>query len=267
VTPAADLATLFDPAVAPVRRHPFPHAVIDDFLRPEVFEELKATFPEVPAGRAPKSWARSLYWGDEAYERHLDAHLTWRALFNAVHSQAFVEHIRRQFAEAFESPSFLPDPDKLRFVSYCEDRQEKETGGSQPAEHAPEDIWARLDIYHGWPGYTRAAHLDHRRRLLSMLLYFDSAEEIGMVGGRLTLHRPETDLAVAAKLGAYRCPPAWLALRDRWSKPVVVEPMRNRAAMFPCTPRSWHSVPVIEKLDRPRAFVHIVLSSSYEVWR
>lgn len=265
--PTSGLEQLFSVSLSPVSTAPFAHAVTDGFFQADVFEELKRTFPQVEARNASKQWARGLYWGDAGYERHLDEHPLWRSLFDAVHSQAFVDHIGRQFAETWASPNCLVDFSKARFVSYREDRKEKESGSLNRPEHGVNDIWSRLDIYHGWPGYTRAAHLDHRRRLLSMLVYFDSPEDIGMIGGELALHAPGFDLGLMSRLGAYRCPPSWLALRSRWSEPVVIPPKRNRAAAFPCTPSSWHSVPTIKALREPRAFLHIVLSSSREVWR
>jgi hypothetical protein len=261
------LDKLFQVSLTPVRDAPFTHAVTDNFFRPDVFDELKRTFPKVEARNASKQWARGLYWGDPEYDRHLDAHPVWRSLFEAIHSQAFVDHIGRQFADTWQRQNCLVDFDQARFIPYCEDRKEKESGGLRRPEHGVNDIWSRLDIYHGWPGYTRAAHLDHRRRLLSMLVYFDSPEEIGMVGGELVLHSAGLDLGLMARLGAYRCPSSWLSVRGTWSDPVVIEPKKNRAAAFPCTPQSWHSVPTIQSLRQPRAFLHIVLSSSHEVWR
>ncbi len=264
---AGALGKLFRLDSPPLRDRPFAHAVIDDFFRPDVFAELKRTYPKIEARSASKHWARGLYWGDPAYDRLLAEQPIWRSLFDAVHSQSFVDYIGRLFEDAWSAPDCLIDFHQARFISFQENRQDKEAGRLDHPEQGAHDIWSRLDIYHGWPGYRRAAHLDHRRRLLSMLVYFDSPEEIGMVGGELELHDPSFDLNLMGRLGAYRCPSAWLAVRGAWSQPLVIKPQKNRAAMFPCTPRSWHSVPAIKALREPRSFLHIVLSSSREAWR
>ena len=109
---ALALESLFDTTLAPVRQHPFPHAVIDDFFRPEVFQELKATFPQVETKALSKSSARGLYWGDPDYERHLVAHPLWRSVFEAVHSQAFIDHIARQFVSSWSIPPRPPASSK-----------------------------------------------------------------------------------------------------------------------------------------------------------
>jgi len=104
VTGAAALEALFDTTPQPVRKRPFPHVVRDDFFRPEVFRELKASFPQIEQLPASRTSARSLFWGDPAYERHLDAHPIWRRLFDAVQSQAFLDHIVRQFGQVLVAP-------------------------------------------------------------------------------------------------------------------------------------------------------------------
>lgn len=264
---AQSLDTLFDMKKRTIREDPFPHVVVDDFFRPEVFAELKQTYPQIASGSRRKGWAGAIYWGDELYAQHLQEHPIWQTLFDSVHSQAFIDYIHDQFADIWKRDGCTIDFSKARFVSYCEDRSKKELMISAPDEHEPCDLWCRLDILQATEGYQRPMHLDHRRRLITMLVYFDSQEELEMEGGEIMLHRSKPDLDLLAKLGFYHVPRPLLSVRRLWSKAVAPELRPNRMVMFPCTRKSWHSVPVIRSLAQPRSFLHIIVSSSHDVWR
>jgi len=124
---------------------------------------------------------------------------------------------------------------------------DKELRHIREPRHAPDELWVRLDIHQGHVGYSRAVHVDHRRRVLSMLVYFCDRDENRMEGGELVLH----------------------AERRRWfrGRHRVVVPRHNRMAAFACTARSRHSVPEIRKAAAPRNFVQIAISSSVDCWR
>src|SRR5262249_16719721 len=113
----------------------------------------------------------------------------------------------------------------------------------------PEELWVRLDIHQALPGYHRVRHVDHRRRVISMLIYLCDADECGMVGGDLVLH----------------------GNRKRWwqvgrSNDQIVRPRHNLMAAFPCYAESIHSVPEIVRQTKPRNYVQIHVSSSYDAW-
>jgi hypothetical protein len=79
-----------------------------------------------------------------------------------------------------------------------------------------------------------------------MLIYFCDHAENGMSGGELIMH-----------------PVLW----KRWLQPAVkIEPRENLMLAFPCTDRSYHSVPPITAMERPRNYMQVQISSSVDIW-
>jgi 2OG-Fe(II) oxygenase superfamily len=226
--------------VLPVVEKPFPHVVADHYLEPDLYNELVAAFPDCPSNSGPTGY--SYFWGDPEYDELLARSGAWRALFERVHSQQFVDYALAQFRAVF-TEQCLFDLSHARYVPYRESRFDKERGKLARVEHAPDELWVRLDILQGRMGYDRAPHLDHRRRAATMLIYFCDSEENGMVGGDLVLH---------GRTGAEKR---------------IVRPRHNRMAMFPCHNGSLHSVPAVTAQRRPRNFVQITVSSSVDLWQ
>lgn len=224
----------------PVAEKPFPHVVADDYLEPDLYNELVASFPDCPPNSGPTGY--SYFWGDPQYDELLARSGAWRALFERVHSQQFIDYALTQFRAVF-AKECLFDLSGARYVPYRESRSDKERGRLARVEHAPDQLWVRLDILQGRMGYDRAPHLDHRRRAATMLIYFCDSEENGMVGGDLVLHG-----------------------RTK-AEPRIVRPRHNRMAMFPCHNESLHSVPAVTAQRRPRNFVQITVSSSVDLWQ
>src|SRR5690606_25585631 len=100
----------------------------------------------------------------------------------------------------------------------------------------------------------------HRRRLISMLVYFQDKDEVGMEGGELILHPPSLDLRLLEKLRLYHAPKPFSKLRDRIARTVEVRPKHNRMAVFPCGKHSWHSVPAVRSETAPRQHIQITIS-------
>ncbi|HEX7956533.1 MAG TPA: hypothetical protein VF508_06305, partial [Pyrinomonadaceae bacterium] len=174
---AATAAGICDLAALDLRAEPFTHVLREGFVEPGHYRRLRETFPDCPPGTSPTGF--SLYWGDEGYERLLGEQPAWRALFETVHSQSFVEWGVRQFADALRRDGCALDLGNVRYVPYREDRIDKERPKLRKVEHAPEELWVRMDIHQGRVGYYRPVHLDHARRLISMLVYFcDHAENM-----------------------------------------------------------------------------------------
>jgi hypothetical protein len=48
--------------------------------------------------------------------------------------------------------------------------------------------------------------------------------------------------------------------------PNPTTPAPNRAVLFPCSERSWHSVDAVTDCRRPRRFLQIALSSCHDIW-
>lgn len=225
--------------IHPVMNDPFPHVLVDDFLGPETYRDLAASFPECGPNSGPTGY--TLFWGDEEYDALIETNAAWRGLFEHFHSQAFIDLALAQFSETFAQECTI-DLSNARYVPYQESRAEKERGSLGRNAHAPDDLWVRVDIMQGRAGYTRAVHLDHRRRAISALIYMSDADECAMTGGELVLNRADGSCAVA------------------------IAPKHNRMVMFPCTATSLHSVPTITGQNAPRNFVQVTVSSSADLW-
>ena len=220
----------------PVRAEPFPHVVKDDWLEPEFYCALESSFPICPPGSGPAG--HNLFWGDEGYRRLLDDSPEWRALFDRFHSQQFVDWALAQFEPVFREETAL-DLEGARYVPWCENREQKQQPALRPpAGASPLDLWVRMDLLQGRVGYGREAHLDHRRRAVSLLIYFCGGER---EGGDLVLHG-----------------------RDGGAR--LIEPRRNRMVVFPCHSESLHSVTPIEHQSGPRNFVQVTLSGWQDLW-
>ncbi len=250
--PAESAATTTKPPVCDliqlqVNAAPFPHVLHERFIQPEFYAELRGSFPECPPGTSPTGF--SLYWGDEDYRALLERHAAWRNLFHTLHSQQFIDWCRAQFAGVWQREGCLLDLSNARYVPYREDRIDKERAQLRKVEHAPDELWVRMDIHQGRVGYDRRIHLDHARRLLSMLIYMCDHTESRMSGGELLLHDPAAQQQQQAQLA-----------------PTRITPRHNLMVAFPCGLRSLHSVPKITRAAAPRNYVQVHISSSVDIW-
>ncbi|MBV9494158.1 MAG: 2OG-Fe(II) oxygenase [Acidobacteria bacterium] len=229
-----------DLRVLPVNEEPLAHVVQEQFVAPALFGELRRAFPDCPPSSGPTGF--SLYQQDAAYQELLASSPAWRTLYETFHSQRFIDWGIAQFAGLWER-----DFSRARYVPYHEDRIDKERTTLRKVEHAPDELWVRMDIHQARVGYTRGVHVDHARRLVSLLFYFVDQDEAGMEGGELVLHGPR-----------------W----KRWlRRPTVVTPRENLMLAFPCSNRSWHSVPRITAMQKPRNYIQVHISSSVDVWK
>jgi hypothetical protein len=221
--------------------YPFTHVQHNSFIEPEHYAQLCRSFPTCPPKVGPTGY--SLYWGDDKYEHLLRSQPTWRTLFDTFHSQRFVDWCRQQFLEVWKQEGCRIDLAATRYVPFREDRIDKERPALRKVEYEPHEVWVRMDIHQGQVGYDRPVHLDHARRLVSMLIYFCDQDENQMEGGELFLYSTKHD-----------------------RNPVKVTPAHNRMIAFPCTSRSFHSVSAITSQNKPRNYVQVHLSSSVDVW-
>ena len=241
----AQAAGICDLTDLKVNAEPFPHVVHGQFIAPQYYSQLCRSFPTCPPSTGPTGF--SLYWGDKEYQRLLDEHPAWRALFDTFHSQQFIDWARKQFAEVWQREGCQIDLSEARYVPYREDRIDKERAALRRIEHAPQELWVRMDIHQGRVGYSRRVHLDHARRLVSMLIYMCDHTENRMVGGELFLHtarQPQPD----------HLPPR------------RITPQHNLMVAFPCIQRSYHSVSEISSTAVPRNYIQVHISSSVDVW-
>ena len=224
-----------------VAPRPFPHVVKDGYLEPDLYRALAGSFPECPPSSGPTGY--SYFWGDPEYDQLLAGSEAWRTLFHRFHSDAFIRFVLAQFRDVF-ARELTVDLSKARYVPYLETRADKERPKIAHVEHAPDELFVRMDVAQAHKGYDRGAHLDHRRRAATLLIYFCDADENQMVGGDLLLHERSDGAPVE-----------------------VVRPRHNRMAMFPCHNGSWHSVAPIVSQVRPRNFIQVTVSSSVDLWQ
>jgi hypothetical protein len=220
---------------------PFPHVVHSNFITSTAYDEIRRSFPRCPPSSGPTGF--SLYWGDEEYMRLLAEEPAWRMLFDAFHSQRFIDWARDQFAGIWEQRDCGIDLAEARYVPYHEDRIDKERATLRRVEYSPQELWIRMDIHQAQVGYDRPVHVDHARRLISMLIYFCDRDENEMTGGELLLHP-----------GPHKEPD------------VRIAPRHNLMIAFPCIARSYHSVPEIKQTRVPRNYVQVHISSSVDLW-
>jgi hypothetical protein len=230
---------LQDFATLPVDDLPFPHLVVDNLFEPDIFAELERSYPICPPASGPTG--RTIHRGDAEFDRLIAAQPSWRAFFEACHSQAFVDALAGLFAAEIDKKGTIAR-DSLRFADHVETRKEKEQGRIAKPALPPEAMFVRFDIMQGMDAYSRRAHLDHRRRLATMLIYFDAPGADTFEGGNLVLHDTR---GVAARR---------------------IAPSANRAVLFPCSERSWHSVDAVTNCRRPRRFVQIAVSGAHDIW-
>lgn len=223
---------------------PFPHIQNNHFLAEPSYSALRDSFPVCPTSTGPTGF--SLYWEDDEYQQLLKERQEWRALSDTFHSQFFIDWAVEQFAPLWQREGCFIDVSRARFVDYHEDRIDKERATLRRVEHAPDELFVRMDIHQGAVGYARKIHRDHARRLISMLVYFCDHSSIAMAGGELVLH------------------PSPLM---RWRRPsATVVPRQNLMVAFPCMNSSFHSVPRITHTVMPRNYIQVHISSSVDIW-
>jgi hypothetical protein len=266
VIPVSHSQLPFRQDALPIDWQPYPHILADDFLLPDVFEKLRASFPGLHGRDPERPTEYTLFWGDDEFDALVERCAEWGMLVRALDSQAFVDYSARQLAPVVERFPCKLDLEKLHWISYQEPRDAKERDDLEPPNLAPNEVYCRIDLHRAFTGYKRRLHLDHLRRFSTMLIYFDDAEEIGMRGGELVLHSRYPELPLLHKLGMKQAPFSLGPLREAWAKTFRVDPRRNRMVLFPCTHVAWHSVPEIRETRLPRTFLQIRVSAATPIW-
>ena len=218
---------------------PFPHCVIDGVLPAETYARLEASYPACPPASGPTG--HTIHRGDPGFDAVMAANPDWQALFDECNSPDFIARMADLFADEIDQ-SCTAARESLRHADAIEDRREKEMTAIPAKGLAPEDLFVRFDFMQGKDAYARKPHLDHRRRLATMLIYFEEPGPESYLGGDLVLH-------------------------DEDGTPVArVTPRPNRAVLFPCSERSWHSVEAVTGCKRPRNMIQVSVSSRHAIW-
>ncbi|WP_448578375.1 2OG-Fe(II) oxygenase [Thermaurantiacus sp.] len=262
-----------------VRHDPFPHVVSPALLPEDLFQALKADWPEgtdfeVTAAesgsvgsRAGKGTGFDIYRGDKAYDALMARSKAWATFDGWINSPAFVE----KYLELFG-----PDSDEIGLTAeivpsrydrdYIEPREvmTEATLGTRLGSvarrltrglrsHGPVDLFTRLDITRSLGGYAKAPHCDRENRLCSLILYVSDAEETGLEGGELLVYKAKQPV------------PAPDAPRHPRPEDVEVvaklKPRANQGVFFPCCNTSYHGVTAITSQGVARDFLYINISA------
>lgn len=226
------------PSAAQLHPDPFPHVVADHFFPQSIFDELSREFPECPPGSGPTGF--TVHRGDDAFEHLMSRSFAWRQLHESINNQAFIDAIVKLFAEPI-GVSCLVAASDLRFSDHVEGRREKEQATILSPKLRPEELFVRFDLMEGRDTYSRQRHLDHRRRLTTLLVYFNDPGDATFKGGHLVLHGSGVSS-------------------------VRIAPAANRAVLFACNENSWHSVEPVHSVGSPRRFIQISVSSCHDLW-
>lgn len=229
----------FDPARAELRDLPFPHAVVDWAFTPDTLADLSATYPLCPPGSGPTG--HTIHRGDALFDQVMAENAGWRALYERCNTPRFMDELATLFADEIDRACLVPRR-AMRFVDHIETRREKETNRIPDPALPPECLFLRFDFMQGMESYAREPHLDHRRRLATLLIYFEGSGEDTFEGGELVLHAPDG------------------------TAQAVVPPAANQAVLFACSERSWHSVNAVTRCLRPRRFLQISVTSCHDIW-
>ena len=261
---------------------PFPHVFKEPFVRPDLFARLKAEFPKDDyfdrntslGGRA----GRDLYPGDELYAELLRVSSAWREFAGFVDSQDFIDLTLDLFGAYLEKNGCMADADKIHYNQWVEGREllaakatkiqrasgklKSALGMNRPKDDGldPNEVFVRMDIAQGEPGYEKVVHCDRPNRLTSMLIYFCNKQDIGMEGGDFRVHKHKTE----KHIDQYERHPK----PDATEIVAKFEPRENFGGMFIGCNNSYHSATAVTKSDRYRDFVYSsVASRSMSLWR
>ena len=225
--------------ISPVIEKPFPHVIKSEFIEPDLYQILKNSFPQLPKNGGRTGY--SLYQHHSEYERFINSHEEWQTLYNSLMRLEFIEYITLQFRDYFEKNGCRINPERARYIDFIE-TPEMVTNKDIDSNLAPEDLFVRVDIQQGKPGYSKKVHCDFMRRFATCLIYFCDSDEIEIKGGELGIHTSDHNL---------------------YTK---IQPRDNLAIIFPRWPNSFHSALPIISTKKPRNFLYIAISSTVSLW-
>lgn len=268
--PLADDNPYIAVTAADIVENPFPHALKQGLLKPDFYERLKKEFPpdSLFDGRGKKVGARTgrdLYQGDRGFDEFLDRAPAWREFHEYVSSPAFLAYTLELFGPHLERFGCRIDPEKARLVDYVENRfnvfwRKRRANWFGMGKHKdPNNMFVRFDIEQSAQGYAKPVHCDNPSRLVSFLVYFSDADEIGMDGGDLRIH----EHLEKKRPGDYERHP-----KEQDTRVVqTLRPRENLGLFFLCCNNSYHSVTAVNSIKDYRRFIYLNLSSTAEsIW-
>lgn len=259
---------------------PFPHVIKQNIIDPELYKELARDFPETIL-KNEKSMIASrtgsgndIYRGDDQYKYLTEQFNSWWQLDAYINSNKFMNLVIDLFGN-FIDESYSPlNSQSMEYTDYVEPREAMSPPQTNLLEKIRfslglkpkfEDsvvcnsIFSRLDIHSAMSGYGIPVHCDRANRVISLIIYFCDADETGMVGGNLGIHKHKK----AKKLWQYERHPN----KDDTELIQTVSPQENLGVFFLCSNHSYHSATTIESIVKPRRFLYINISSkAKQVW-
>ena len=257
---------------------PFPYIVKESFIDPDLYQRLKKEYPSDKLfDRSSSTGARAgrdLYRGDADYDAFISASPAWRELYDYMNSSKFVNLILNLFGNQLSRFQCYTDPDFARFIDHVEPREELITSSRIKmkmreimmkivADKQANDLAVRMDLGQAGVGYYKNIHCDRPNRLISMIVYFCDADELGAVGGDLMIHEL-TNKESKKSYSEYPRHP-----KEEHTRIIAtVRPRENLGVIFPCTNNSYHSVSRIEAQQGYRNFIYCsVYGMGRTVWK
>lgn len=257
---------------------PFPYIVKESFIDPDLYQRLKREYPgdEIfdQSSSIGARAGRDLYWGDADYDSFISASPAWREFHDYMNSSKFVDLILNLFGDQLIRFQCYTDPNVAKFVNHVEPREELKSLSRigrkvreimiklSAGKHANE-LAVRMDLGQAGIGYYKSIHCDRPNRLITMIVYFCDADELGAVGGDLMIHELINKESKKSYSEYQRHPK-----EEHTQVIATIRPKENLGIIFPCTNNSYHSVSRIETQKGYRNFIYCsVYGIGKSVWK
>lgn len=255
---------------------PFPHVVKQGILPDDLFQALRADFPNAGVFKDQKdahgnAGSRTgsgfdVYRGDDAFTSLVGRSPAWREFADYINSQRFAETFLSVFADHLDDiglrvrireskvdPSYVEPRDVLTETATTGDKLASLAYGviDPFRKPKPAKLFTRLDIHKSMGGYAKPPHCDRPNRLCSLIVYFTDAEAVGMEGGDLLIFKHNEKKPVRE----YERHPR----PENVTQVAQLRPKANLGVFFPCQNNSYHGVtPVLSKgIERDFLYINI----------
>ncbi len=231
---------------------PFPYTVVHDVFSQSIYQAALSDFP-VLNKRTDGRTGKDLFMDDEGYTDVIQSS-AWRPVYDLLTSESFVQQTLLAFGPAMAQHGCKVDAKDCYLTPFTETRQDlhKEQLDSSMEKEA---MFVRMDFQAAGPGYNKGAHCDHRRRLVSALIYFCDSNDQSMVGGDLVCLKPSN-----SNLPPQRQFPKGLTPAQ------VIKPQHNRGVFFLCCNSSFHEVTPLKRISGERRWLYYSISSQHDIW-
>ncbi len=267
-----------------VSENPYPHIIKEGILPQSLYDALKKDFPSQDIFNSQKDnfglqgsrtgSGTDIYRGDPAFDLLTQGSEAWREFTNYINSKDFMNDTLSTFGDYWKLKGCRVDPKLAVFNDYVEPREvmtvdetltdklsklSKGVLGKSFGEKNVNELFTRFDIHMGKEAYAKAVHCDRPNRLISLIIYFCDAEDIGLAGGDLGIHKHKKD----KKISQYERHPR----PDDTELVAELRPKDNLGVFFMCTNNSYHSVTEITAAEKPRNFLYLNISSmAHDIW-